>query len=175
MKFCSKCGTKTENIDKFCQNCGNSLTGYAANKVLSYSLTKKEKLSSLYGYINNLLLLDFFVWMRYAKETGWASLAASLDAEYKAWNMVFAACFIGIIFGITYFFIKFLCIEKCKPTWALTFLALIPVMLILIGLFVGTDTDYPNYNWADWCLESSQIIEILLVFFIWKKAKYDEN
>ena len=171
MKFCNICGFKIKDSDKFCQNCGETLYGNkiknSISKIESYSLDKREKLQERFNIIFSLCGSDFLL-MKFEKENGWSSLFQNEETS----TVVFIYLFIVMFYGFIYFSLKYKCIEKCKPTWALiAFLTYLGMGLL--GFY--EPPNYANYNWADWTAEVTSIIELFLMYNFWTEAKSDDS
>jgi hypothetical protein len=172
MSFCNKCGFRTRDADRFCQNCGHEISTPVPQTHNRFSDEKKQALSKL----NNILFLIFIIVDEFFLLTfsnDWHVRLITMTNEDLAWE------FFGklVIYGFTYFAIKIKCINEFKPNWALGLL----VFVVLIGLLdiasltgvIDSETDYSNYNWADYATRLTSIVETLILFFIWKKAKYE--
>jgi uncharacterized membrane protein YvbJ len=57
MSFCNKCGFRTRDADRFCQNCGHEISTPVPQTHNRFSDEKKQALSKL----NNILFLIFII------------------------------------------------------------------------------------------------------------------
>lgn len=197
MSFCSNCGIKQNAGVKFCQGCGQpASSGNAQNapstqppevNVQSFNTgpaTKanhentriagsvKKELLQLSNTFFSLYLASFLL-MKVQTEGGFKSLLADAGDE-QGLMLIVIFVLLAIIVGVTYLTVRVQGINKEKPGWVLG------TLIVLAGLtvFGWTDTNFSNFNWADWASEALNLAQLYLLFAIYQlldKAKSGQD
>jgi hypothetical protein len=159
MKFCTQCGNKSEDSNKFCQECGASLSENFGNsnttsqRFLSPN-EKKEKLLNLGWVLFCLTLFDEVLVREFSaipNETG--------VVEYLVYSLLW--------YVFLYFGIKVQGIDKDKPGWILaTF-----IIWFSLTIFVYSIAEFSKFNWADWTTTFTTLPEVVIFILMWLKAK----
>ena len=178
MSFCSNCGTQKDAGAKFCPNCGQasstnssqtegsskpSMTG-ATHSTPSQSIqgnVKKEALQLSSFYFSTLLIEVLL--MKFQSEGGWGSFANDPEISPMTYFIIFIAIY-AIIFGLSYFAIRAQAINKGQTGWLLG-------LIIIFAAGTGyswTSANFSNYNLADWGSEIVGLVQIYLMFAIYK-------
>jgi hypothetical protein len=132
----------------------------------------KKELLQLSNTFFSIYLASFLL-MKVQAEGGFKSLVSDMG-EDQGTMLIVLFVLMAIIVGATYFTVRVQGINKEKPGWVLG------TLIVLAGLtvFGWTDTNFSNFNWADWASEALGLVQLYLLFAIYQllnKAKSGQD